>query len=155
MLLRTLFFHLAVWNAYSLNTLIYLYSMCDKLRFEINQALCGNSYAGSGTRGHPWAWLSLLRPLGLSPPAPAQDPMSAPQGHQPLPQQCCSNPGLQLPPALPSQGLCELLHFPSSFFFFHSFEPHSYEADTSVANLLSVWMIISLNTHQKCKRAHH
>lgn len=34
----------------------------------------------------------------------AQDPMSAPQGHQPLPQQCHSRAGLQLLTALPSHG---------------------------------------------------
>lgn len=97
MLLRILFFHLGGWNFYSLNTPIYLYSIYDKLKFEMNQALCGNSYAGSGPWGHPRACLGC--------PCLGPGPHVSPGGCQPLPQPRCSRASLQLP--MLGHGLCQ------------------------------------------------
>lgn len=51
----------------------------------------------SGPRGHSQVWLSPVPPQCLPTLPMAQDPTSASQGCQPLPQWCCSRTALHLP----------------------------------------------------------
>lgn len=77
---------------------------------KVGTIICKNSSFLSCSWGDQQPWLTLPNPWGL-PPA-AQGPISAPRGHQSLPQRCCSSASLQLPTAQQDNSLVWPQPFP-------------------------------------------